>query len=108
MLESLECDGPKPGIFWAWVVGYEPEQPLPCTEDGVAPSALPSPEAPAVAAPRALLALPFGSTSPWSSGYATRIQVQADGSCHLHGADGPWPPCQWLGTVTLAARPATA
>ena len=108
MLESPECDGPKPGIFWAWVVGYEPELPLSCTDDCVASEALPSAGVQAMAAPKALLALPFGSTLPWSGGYATRIQVHADGSCHLHGADGPWLPCQWLGTVTLAARPPPA
>jgi hypothetical protein len=107
MLESPECEGPKPGIFWAWVVGYEPELPLSCTDDDcVASDTLPSPDAQAMAPPKALLALPFGSTLPWSSGYATRIQVQADGTCLLHDAGGPWHPCQWLGTVTLAARPA--
>lgn len=108
MLESPVCGGPKPGIFWAWVVGYESGLPLPCNDDSVASAAVPSPDAQAMAPPAALLALPFGSTLPWSSGYATRIHVQADGSCHLQSADGPWQPCHWLGTVTLAARPAPA
>ncbi|MFG0595941.1 hypothetical protein ACF8OH_15050 [Delftia sp. WSY_9] len=108
MLESPECDGPKPSIFWAWVVGYEPQLPLPCTEDCVAPDTWQPLDIQAMAPPQALLVLPFDWTIPWSSGYPTRIQVQADGSCHLQNAEGPWHPCRWLGTVTLGARTAPA
>lgn len=64
MLESPECDGPKPGIFWAWVVGYEPQLPLPCTEDCVAPDTWQPLDIQAMAPPQALLVLPFDWTIP--------------------------------------------
>jgi hypothetical protein len=108
---QLQSQGPGAlarRIFWTWIVGVEWQQTF--------RRAWMASDLHAPAQPRCLLAVPFGLSMPWSSGYTARVQVNEEGHCQLDAIDGQWRESLCLATVTLAppaprparrARPAT-